>query len=83
MKVGRLVAELQEMAPKGTRRISGNPHANGGVMSVPLSLPDFREYAAKVEKPGVLQVSSTATAGEVSGGGCKEEHDELPGVRSG
>ena len=56
---GKLIAELQELAPKGTRRISANPHANGGTISKPLSLPDFREYAVKVKEPGAFEVSST------------------------
>ena len=47
------------MAPKGTRRITANPHANGGLLRHPLELPDFRGYAVKVEKPGQLEMSST------------------------
>ena len=42
---GALIAELREMAPTGTRRISGNPHANGGLLRKPLEMPDFREFA--------------------------------------
>jgi len=56
---GKLKAELKAMAPVGTRRISANPHANGGMLRKPLDMPDFREYAVKVEKPGQLEVSST------------------------
>ena len=58
---GRLIAELREMAPVGDRRISGNPHANGGLLLKPLELPDFRDYAVKVTKPGQLSVSPTDT----------------------
>jgi xylulose-5-phosphate/fructose-6-phosphate phosphoketolase len=58
---GTLMAELKEMAPLGTGRISGNPHANGGLLRKPLDLPDFREYAVSVEKPGQTEVSSTDT----------------------
>ena len=76
---GRLVEELREIAPKGQRRISANPHANGGTISKPLSLPDFREYAVTVEKPGVVH----GDAGEVSAGCGAKEHDELPGVWAG
>jgi xylulose-5-phosphate/fructose-6-phosphate phosphoketolase len=50
-----LIAELREMAPKGQRRITANPHANGGLLRKPLELPDFRDYAVKVEKPGRLR----------------------------
>jgi len=58
---GMLIPELKELAPCGSRRISGNPHANGGVLRKPLDLPDFREYAVKMKQPGQLEVSSTDT----------------------
>ncbi len=61
---GRLVEELRELAPKGERRMSANPHANGGKLRKPLHLPDFREFAVKVEKPGREEVSPTATLGK-------------------
>ena len=47
--------------PTGDRRISANPHANGGALRKPLDLPDFRDYAVKVEQPGSSTVSSTDT----------------------
>ncbi len=56
---GRLVPELQALAPKGQRRMSANPHTNGGLLRKALDLPDFRDYAVAVEKPGVAEVSST------------------------
>jgi xylulose-5-phosphate/fructose-6-phosphate phosphoketolase len=56
---GRLIEELQEMAPVGTRRITANPHANGGLLRHPLEMPDFRNYAVKVSRPGQVEVSST------------------------
>ena len=56
---GTLIQELREMAPAGTRRITGNPHANGGLLRKPLELPDFRMYAVKLEKPGQVEVSPT------------------------
>ncbi len=62
-KTGRLVAELKEMAPVGTKRISGNPHANGGLLRKPLELPNFREYAVDVKKPGQIEVSPTFVLG--------------------
>ena len=49
---GRLIAELQELAPSGARRISANPHANGGLLRKELELPDFRDYAIEVKTPG-------------------------------
>jgi len=49
---GTLVPQLQELAPSGPRRISANPHANGGLLRKELELPDFRDYAVKVKTPG-------------------------------
>ena len=60
---GRLSEELREMAPKGTRRITANPPANGGLLRKPLDLPDFRDYAVKVDKPGQNLLSSTENLG--------------------
>jgi xylulose-5-phosphate/fructose-6-phosphate phosphoketolase len=59
-----LVAELRELAPEGTRRISANPHANGGLLRKPLKLPDFREYAVKVPRPGHSEGSNTYVLGQ-------------------
>jgi xylulose-5-phosphate/fructose-6-phosphate phosphoketolase len=58
---GGLIPELREMAPKGTRRMTANRHANGGLLRKPLDLPDFRDYAVKLDKPGQVETSSTAT----------------------
>jgi xylulose-5-phosphate/fructose-6-phosphate phosphoketolase len=60
---GRLIAELKALAPKGTRRMSANPHANGGLLRKALRLPDFRDYGVKVEKPGQTEVSNTQPLG--------------------
>ena len=62
-KAGRLVSELKELAPVGAKRISGNPHANGGLLRKPLEMPDFTEYAVDVKKPGQIEVSSTYVLG--------------------
>ena len=48
MPSGRLVPELRALAPKGHRRMSANPHANGGLLRKELKLPDFRDYAVEV-----------------------------------
>ena len=53
---GTLIPELQELAPSGTRRISANPHANGGLLRKELELPDFRDYAVTVKAPGALML---------------------------
>ncbi len=65
---GRLKEELREMAPQGVRRISGNPHANGGLLRKPLDMPDFRAYAVKMDEPGKMQISSTHVLGQFLGG---------------
>jgi len=58
---GALIPELKEMAPTGDRRITANPHANGGKLRKPLDLPDFTLYGVKVEQPGLRKLSSTDT----------------------
>ncbi len=60
---GALIRELKEMAPKGDRRITANPHANGGKLRKPLDLPEFCDYAVKVEQPGNILLSSTDALG--------------------
>jgi len=44
--------ELRALAPEGNRRMTANPHANGGLLRQPLHMPDFRDYAFDVKKPG-------------------------------
>jgi xylulose-5-phosphate/fructose-6-phosphate phosphoketolase len=60
---GKLVAELAELAPKGERRMGANPHANGGLLLKDLIMPDFREYAVEVPKPGTELAESTRVLG--------------------
>jgi xylulose-5-phosphate/fructose-6-phosphate phosphoketolase len=60
---GRLIPELKSMAPTGARRMSANPHANGGLLRKPLRLPDFRDYAVKVDKPGNTTAENTRPLG--------------------
>ncbi|MEV7013208.1 phosphoketolase family protein [Streptosporangium sp. NPDC051022] len=48
---GRPVPEITATVPAGPRRMSANPHANGGSLLKPLALPDFREYAVQVKAP--------------------------------
>jgi xylulose-5-phosphate/fructose-6-phosphate phosphoketolase len=60
---GKLIPELKEMAPAGNRRMSANPHANGGHIRKPLRMPDFRQYGAKVEKPGQIEAENTRPLG--------------------
>src|SRR5258708_9273373 len=56
---GRLRPELAELAPRGTRRMSANPHTNGGLLLRELRLPDFRDYAVQVTAPGAVSAEST------------------------
>ena len=60
---GRLVRELRALAPEGERRLSANPHANGGVLLRDLVLPDFREYAVDVPEPGKMLSEATRVLG--------------------
>ncbi len=60
---GRLVAELAALAPTGERRMSANPHANGGLLLRDLRLPDFRAYAVAVPQPGAVNAEATRVQG--------------------
>ncbi|MFR8088684.1 MAG: phosphoketolase [Lachnospirales bacterium] len=60
---GRLIPELRELAPKGNRRISANPHANGGLLLRDLRLPDFRKYAVDVPAPGEVEAQDMIELG--------------------
>ena len=60
---GRLRPELAEIAPQGQRRMSANPHANGGLLLRDLRLPDFRDYAVEVTAPGAVFAESTRVMG--------------------
>jgi xylulose-5-phosphate/fructose-6-phosphate phosphoketolase len=60
---GRLRPHLAELAPKGARRMGANPHANGGLLLRELKLPDFRDYAVEVPKPGMVSAEATRVMG--------------------
>jgi xylulose-5-phosphate/fructose-6-phosphate phosphoketolase len=62
---GRLVPELAELSPRGDRRMSANPHANGGLRRKPLRLPDFRAYAIDVPSPGSVDAEATRAQGKM------------------
>jgi xylulose-5-phosphate/fructose-6-phosphate phosphoketolase len=61
---GKLVPELTELAPKGDRRMGANPHANGGLLLKGLVVPDFRDYAVAVPKPGSVHAEATRVMGQ-------------------
>jgi xylulose-5-phosphate/fructose-6-phosphate phosphoketolase len=61
---GALHADLRELAPKGTRRMGANPHANGGLLLVDLKMPDYRDYAVDVQQPGAVEAGATGVMGK-------------------
>jgi xylulose-5-phosphate/fructose-6-phosphate phosphoketolase len=61
---GRLLEELQALAPSGNRRMGANPHANGGLLLQDLRMPDFREYGVDVTVPGVGGIGDTHVLGK-------------------
>jgi len=62
-EAGGLMPSLRAMAPQGSRRMSANPIANGGVVRQPLRMPDFKAYEVAVPKPGVSQAENTRVLG--------------------
>ncbi len=61
---GRPVKEILELSPRGERRMSANPHANGGVLLKELRLPDFRQYAVDVPRQGSVRAEATRVLGK-------------------
>ncbi len=61
---GRIRPDIANLAPKGDRRMSANPHANGGLLLQDLRLPDFRDYAVEVKKPGRESAEATKVLGQ-------------------
>jgi xylulose-5-phosphate/fructose-6-phosphate phosphoketolase len=62
-EAGRLIPQLADLAPAGDRRMSANPAANGGLLLRDLALPDFRDYAVEVDKPGAATGEATKVLG--------------------
>ena len=69
---GKLASVFTELAPSGTRRMSANPHANGGRLKKALRLPDFRDYSNPTEKPGQSQAENTRPLGRMLADVMKE-----------
>jgi xylulose-5-phosphate/fructose-6-phosphate phosphoketolase len=63
-EIGAFRAEFAELAPKGPRRMGANPHANGGLLLKDLKMPDFRDYAVDVVKPGIINEEATRILGQ-------------------
>jgi xylulose-5-phosphate/fructose-6-phosphate phosphoketolase len=62
---GTFVAELQELAPAGKRRMGDNPNANGGLLLRDLKMPNFCDYAVDVPKPGAVIAEATRVMGRM------------------
>ena len=60
---GKFREELAALAPTGHRRMGSNPHANGGELLQPLSMPHFRDYAVAVPMPGSVRAEATRLLG--------------------
>lgn len=60
---GTLIPELQELSPVGDRRMSANPHTNGGLLRRALKMPDFRNYEIPIPKPGTVEFENTKVLG--------------------
>jgi len=60
---GKFREEYASIAPRGHRRMGSNPHANGGELLKPLSMPDFRDYAVAVSVPGAIKAEATRVLG--------------------
>jgi xylulose-5-phosphate/fructose-6-phosphate phosphoketolase len=60
---GKMAPVFGELAPTGDRRMSANPHANGGQLKKALRLPDFRDHAVTIEKPGKTEAENTRPLG--------------------
>ena len=73
---GKLMPELQELAPKGERRMGANPHANGGQLLRDLRLPDFRNYGVEVDAPGADGEGDTYVSGRFLRDVIKENQEK-------
>lgn len=60
---GTVIDRIKSLCPNGDRRMGMNPHANGGLLLQKLDLPDFKNYALKIEKPGVIKDSDMLSLG--------------------
>ncbi len=61
---GRLIPELEELAPEGNKRMGATPYANGGLLLHDLRMPDFRDYEFEVPKPGAVEAQDMIELGK-------------------
>ena len=74
---GRPRDEILNFAPKGERRMSANPHANGGILLRDLRLPDFRTFAVAVPAPGAVKAEATRIQGDFLRGVMQDNPDNF------
>ena len=72
---GRLRPEIAALAPEGDRRMSANPHTNGGLLRRELMMPDFVDYAVTVTAPGQADGEATRVMGVFLRDVMKHNHD--------
>jgi xylulose-5-phosphate/fructose-6-phosphate phosphoketolase len=60
---GRPNSHVRALSPHGSRRMSANPHTNGGKLLNDLRMPDFRDFAVPVPHPGTGAVEGTRVLG--------------------
>jgi xylulose-5-phosphate/fructose-6-phosphate phosphoketolase len=75
-ETGKLNADLQELAPKGSRRMGANPNANGGQLLRHLHMPDFKDYAIQVTTPGIQGEGDTFVSGKFLRDVIKKNQDK-------
>ena len=63
-KEGKLIPELKELCPKGNKRMGSSPYTNGGILLKELRLPNFRDYAVKMEEHGSVEAQDMRVLGE-------------------
>ena len=82
---GKFREEFAALAPTGHRRMGSNPHANGGELLQPLSMPHFRDYAVAVPQARQRRGGIDARSGKVSArrDEAQSRQAEFPAVRSG
>jgi xylulose-5-phosphate/fructose-6-phosphate phosphoketolase len=73
---GKFLSELAELAPIGNRRMGANPNANGGLLLKDLAMPDFRDYAMQVVKPGTQLAEATKELGKFLRDVMKRNNEE-------
>ena len=63
-KNGKLKSDIQELAPKGNKRMGANPHTNGGKLLKELNVPDFRKYGISLKTHGSIETSDMTELGK-------------------